>query len=1607
MYELVFCSDCNAPHLLAAERNGRLVQLNQAASDEFSLDYEPSETDEASDEDGVETFEKAIITNQSHFEATFPASIDLLGNLTTPGMETLDLHRLSPDHQLCVECGYNFRNGQFYRRALLGTPFYVGNAMPSLLEACTEGDKPNELPCRGRRLITFTDSRQGTARISAKLQQNSERDSLRSLVYRVCADNVHSLPKEEVEQRQAQLAKVENAIAKLREIGQEELTAPMTEMATQIHNELSNMGTARAAGWNELVNRLQLSQDLSRWMFDYYRNLNPELFPEMGGTRTLAELLLLREFARRPKRQNSLETLGLISVQYPALEGISQIPEAWSQLNLTLTDWRSFLKTFLDYYVRENTIIAIPSDWVGWIGGKIYPKAVIRPDSEESTTSRIVRWPRVVRGRQGRVIRLLATAAKLDLADRGDVDLVNQVMRDAWTALTRSYQLTDERTGALRSRQLLRSVEGTVMHSLSREELAFRVCTEAWKCPVTHRLLDNAFTGITPYLPNGARADNYVCEKVSIPVSRVDTTESASEAQRKAGIRRWIANNSEVHSLRAENLWTDVSDRILEGGSFFRVAEHSAQQPARKLERYEALFKAGKLNILSCSTTMEMGVDIGGISVVAMNNVPPHPSNYLQRSGRAGRRGETQAIAFSICKDNPHERSVFRNPKWPFTTTIPSPYISLNSERIVQRHVNSLLLAIFVKQVLKVQETETTSLTCEWFFYAVPEEDSPCQHLLRWLESLRVGALPTNVRRGIDQVTKGSALAGFAAAEIIGRAIAAMNRAMQSWLPAFLKLRTRAESLEGVNETDPYRRKVNFDLKSMGRDYLLSELAARAFLPGYGFPSGIVTFDHYSISDFKRGKLLTGSGRIDNQARLRERPARDLPTALREYAPGADVVLDGRRYRSEGILLNVFSPNEDFSRPQKMLVEWRCQRCGAIGHESGAVFEGRCSECGYVLQSSNIREFIQPDGFAVDFYSDPTIDVSSQAYIPVQEPWVSAASELQPLFDFRLGNYRASPEGHIFHHSSGEYGTGYAVCLRCGRAASMTVHGEYPQHLQPGRGHTRLQGKPGVEHSAECEGSDEAYAIKQSVHLGTIKQTDVFELNLKHPNERTYLKHTKNDPLSWTLAVVFRQALADILGINAEEMGYLVKPTALPDCDYPLASIVLYDKGAGGAGFATSAARHMPEIIKRSLNYLDCPDGCESACQSCLLGYDTRFHTELMDRHKAADMVRKLLPYLGLPQEAQIFGTETHSCFEPLGSELISAANRGATVIRIIAAGAYENWNIASGSFKETCLNLLNIFNAVEIVLPSESIGELGDEDREDLLALTRFGAELRLIKNPDQIDTLSCILAQIAGNSYQKTYGTNTPERNVPSFDWWDQEGCLLVASDEVEGLETSPIDPDTLRPTAHSADVELELTSECDGPLSQFGAKLWAQILKASPAVAKKLSSTVALEKVSYSDCYVCSPWSLMLLGEMVDKLRTAAGSQWNNPKFALVTSDKAASDRARGYYSEWSSRDEKIDVCMQYFSGMDIHSKVHVKPIREMPHGRSLKLIWADGSKMAVRLDHGFGCWRVDAARGDWFDIRSDVTDQVDRMYKAVSRLGVKYSKPYPTQIFLKVR
>src|SRR5262249_50492043 len=151
-----------------------------------------------------------------------------------------------------------------------------------------------------------------------------------------------------------------------------------------------------------------------------------------------------------------------------------------------------------------------------------------------------------------------------------------------------------------------------------------------WLCPVTRRVLDVTLRSLTPYITPDLPERSALCMPVQLPVLPYPFGRDQFGAEiPPAVIAALLESDTEIRALRECGVWTEFSDRIAAFSPYFRVAEHSAQQSSGRLRSLETSFKAARLNVLSCSTTMEMGVDIGGVSAVAMNNAPPGPANFL------------------------------------------------------------------------------------------------------------------------------------------------------------------------------------------------------------------------------------------------------------------------------------------------------------------------------------------------------------------------------------------------------------------------------------------------------------------------------------------------------------------------------------------------------------------------------------------------------------------------------------------------------------------------------------------------------------------------------------------------------------------------------------------------------------------------------------------------------------------------------------------------------------------------------------------------------------------------------------------------------------------
>lgn len=1574
VYEVGFCDDCKTPHLTAEHAHPYLRQASPYVGDEFSLQEDESEDAGDSDTAGKPARGRMVIAPKAH-ESFISEDLDLdtseLGKLDAKNSITIS--QAEEVDSVCVNCGNAGKTpGGFLRKSYLGSPFYVSNAVPTVLEFCPDpsredcdGASPESLPGRGRKLITFTDSRQGTARMAVRMQQEAERSRLRGLVFRF-------LQNQELTKSTSNVAPGGMTYEKLMEMAEIAERSGQKEGA----NSFREMAFAqKAAGsepvsveWREVVEYLQQSSDVQGAILKYNEYANPQLFRNGEGAYTLSRILLLREFARRPKAQNSCETLGIVRVGYKGLEQVNSTPEYWAQTQaqladgtglspLSLSDWKSFLKVALDFYVRENTFLRLGKLESSWMGSRFSPKEVFAPGSEV-TGNRTKAWPQVQNTQQHRLVKVLALGAGLDPELESHRNKINCWLKAAWDALVTTQILQRHDQG----------------YALSRETLTFSLPKSAWVCPVTNRLIDTTFRGLTPYLPNKAEVEKYRCNHIDMP----DFTSLAPEGKAEdvlRAIRRRIAENKTISSLREQYLWTDLSDRTAEGGFYYRTAEHSAQQAAPRLQEYENLFKKGKINVLNCSTTMEMGVDIGGISAVVMNNVPPHPANYLQRAGRAGRRSEARAIAYTLCKPDPHNTRAFQNPKWPFETAIPAPVITLSAAPLVQRHVNSFLLANFLKSETDSKD-DRTRLNVHWFFGGNP---SICERFIDWLDTLSAGSDENEVVKGTRRITReNTALSATSFAVLAADCKGAIQQLSSSWQEEYRRLNIRHQEAAD----NAYKKALELEKKRHEEEYLLRDLAARAFLPGYGFPTDVVNLNTYNVEDFiDKSTRKEERSREDNIFTYKEKPSRGLPIAIREYAPGAQIVIDGRVYRSAGVTLHSYYDSAK-GGAQKFDLAWSCQNCGAQGYKEYAYVssdELSCTQCHSTIAPKHTKRVLRPAGFTTDFYESTSNDVTSQKYIPVEKPRISVNENVISLPDERCGFVRFGGKGHVFHSSGGQNGTGYAICMSCGRADSMTSNREVPLELQADKFHRPIGGNTGSHKEKDCSGEQ----VMSGIYLGYQAQTDVLELILKSPISGEWIPASEEGKvIATTLAVALRDTIAEQLGIATTEMGFGVRQDKDLETGSTRYVIQVYDDVAGGAGFVLTGLENLAKLIEKTFEKLECPANCDNVCSACLASKDSRVEFDELNRNAALEWVARsgIRDHLSLPEP---FASIPGAAYWPYDPERFVRhwINKGAKAVSLRLKGNPDDWDLGNPDFRRKLMGWRAIDGLrVTLILPKGVT--LSEEVKQEFANLGRFGIDVSETDenhpNPDIRMPLQFELEK----DELVTLITNSASAQSPGENWLSGvDQALWVYSHQEPVFSASTLDIAGWSAQPSGAAV-VELTTELNGSIQDLARNFWCVLKQKAPSFAEAIYQE-KIVSLKYEDRYLKSPWAVVMLANVLKSVEIG-----NETSLSVITMPGDGRRDSRMAWDDWVNAETQRVV-----SGAFLRAVLGAKQVdfqvsndrRELTHRRVLSVGLASGRTIKLAFDQGMGYWEMKSFRHDlkYFNFDLDLEAQVKRM------------------------
>lgn len=345
--------------------------------------------------------------------------------------------------------------------------------------------------------------------------------------------------------------------------------------------------------------------------------------------------------------------------------------------------------------------------------------------------------------------------------------------------------------------------------------------------------------------------------------------------------------------------------------------------------------EARVVDVLSVTTTMEVGVDIGDLRAVFQANMPPQRFNYQQRVGRAGRRGQAFAFVLTVCRSKSHDLHYFRHPEQITGDAPPPPFLTTGLAMIAQRLVRKYWLV----EAFKVLRMKCSSSGNKWPLDSlVGKPDNHGEFFsVQWLRD------PKN--RAIWLPRIGDALDGTASARDSFAAFCAHGD--------FPRAQEILDSLDTPSLLADIERVI--DDPSMLEKGLAEALAEHGKFPMYGMPTRTRTLLTRPIDSKDAGT-----------ARFAEMD-RDLDVAIQEFSPGRYLVQDKRKYFTAGYA-GALVPSWDHTKFNSMpsdLGERRdmvqCPVCESWSTALEAAEQ--CKACDAVLAQVPAHRCFVPRGF--------------------------------------------------------------------------------------------------------------------------------------------------------------------------------------------------------------------------------------------------------------------------------------------------------------------------------------------------------------------------------------------------------------------------------------------------------------------------------------------------------------------------------------------------------------------------------------------------------------------------------------------------------------------
>ena len=758
----------------------------------------------------------------------------------------------------------------------------VLNDLPSY-----RGTSRNWKPAEGRRLLTFSDSRASAARLGPLLTQQHEMQVVRAAMARC----VEKLPPAgtsayltgEVERLERELAQATTAHLK------QHLKMELADKRAKLQQ--SRVGTAFTDYSALVAQRDEVLQILDRNTAEHHHAENygqTDWRKNREKIQNHIEGMIANELGTSLKKRVSVESVGLLEVVYPGIEGLvvppiieeKLLPEAQNRI---ANVWPDFVVLLLDTARQDGC-----TDWSQVQSGRRWLGE--NPLTGRWLTRSLGGWgaSRFVGATPQQLRRTFATNV-LKAAGCSNKNLDNLSEEMLYGVFDQLFRLAGS------GPQQLAWLRKDDHHQTGHEEddkaiqilldrLSVRVPARLYRCEATGTVWTRSALGWVPI--RGCRG-----------IVHAITPEQIDQDTRWGRARREFKKSP----IFSKGLWAE---------------EHSAQLSPQENRRLQDLFKNGIRNILSSTTTMELGIDIGGLNGVLLGNVPPGPANHRQRAGRAGRRSDGSAVVVTHARDSEYDREVFRRFGEFLRRDLRKPTIFSDRKRIIARHLHAVLLSGFLRSKQPERTGAMHAFGRMGAFCGVdfpdrwkPNSDSkpawsPRGNSIAELFGEFLGQLRTesgDFQRRLSLLAEHTSLHLIDSdrwQEFVTSAAQVFAGAIKDWNDEIVQLREAwaeipSQPTTGVGREMAKANSIRHMIRPLCQITVIEWLADRRFLPRYGFP---INLQRLSVR-----KAVEGTHGEYSEPDERYRLERNSLLALREYVPGARVLVGSRVATSRGL----------------------------------------------------------------------------------------------------------------------------------------------------------------------------------------------------------------------------------------------------------------------------------------------------------------------------------------------------------------------------------------------------------------------------------------------------------------------------------------------------------------------------------------------------------------------------------------------------------------------------------------------------------------------------------------------------------------------------------